>query len=165
MTDEETLRARAETFGSVFILVQYLSRLTDEALEGWGLTTRQWLLLAVLQKTYAGRSPSLTEAAEVYGSSRQNVKQIALALEARGYVRLTPDIADGRTTRIELTGREAIFDDPEGRARTGELLERAFGGLGAEETVVLRDLVTRWVAGLADKWRVDGRAEGTEAAK
>ncbi len=114
------------------------------------LTTRQWLLLAVLTKSFPGRSPSLSEAAEKYGSSRQNVKQIALGLEARGFVRLVPDRDDGRTTRIELTGRVGVFDEPEMVGRASAMLTDACAGLSPDETLTLRDLVRRWLAGVAD---------------
>ena len=88
MRDDELLATRAEVFGSLFVLVQHLSRRADKELADLGLTTRQWLLLAVLINAFPGRSPSLSEAADKYGSSRQNVKQVALGLEARGFVRL-----------------------------------------------------------------------------
>ena len=143
------MRARAEIFGSIFVVVQHLTRRADAELIEVGLTTRQWLLLAVLTKWFAGRDPSLTEAAERYGSSRQNVKQIALGLEARGYLRLVPDPADGRTTRLHLTDRVGIFDQPEAVARAAAMLADATAGLTSEETLVLRDLVVRWLAGVS----------------
>ena len=131
MTDDELLAARAEIFGSIFVVVQHLARRADAELAVLGLTTRQWLLLAVLTKWFPGHSPSLSEAAERYGSSRQNVKQIALGLEARGFVRLVPDRDDGRTTRIELTERVGVFDEPEmvgaGLGDAGGRLRRAVG--------------------------------------
>jgi DNA-binding MarR family transcriptional regulator len=112
------------------------------------LTTRQWLLLAVLTKTLPGSSPSLSEAAEKYGSSRQNIKQIALGLEARGFVRLVPDPADARTTRIELTERVREFDEPRMRDRTAAMLVDVFSGLTPAETGHLLDLAQRWLTAL-----------------
>jgi MarR family transcriptional regulator for hemolysin len=94
-------------------------------------------------------SPSLSEAAEKYGSSRQNVKQIALGLEARGFVRLVPDATDGRTTRIELTERVRLFDEPPMVDRTSAMLDDVFAGLTAHEIRDLRDLSHRWLDGLA----------------
>ena len=128
------------------MIAGHLTRLTDEGLADWGLTTRQWLLLAVLTRGFPGRAPSLSEAAAAYGSSRQNVKQIALGLEARGFLRLAPDPADGRTARLVLTDRVGIFDEPEGQARGRALLEAAFDGLARDDVLALRDLVGRWLA-------------------
>ena len=149
MTDVELLEAQAELFGSVFVLTQHLARLTDAALEPFGLTTRQWLLLAVLVRAFPGHDPSLTEAAERYGSSRQNVKQIAIGLQAHGFVALTADPRDGRTTRLHLTERVATFDEP-GPAETARaLLVDACAGLTPAETATLRDLMLRWLAGIS----------------
>lgn len=148
--DDELLAARAEIFGSIFVIVQHLSRRADAELAVVDLTTRQWLLLAVLTKWFPGHSPSLSEAAERYGSSRQNVKQIALGLEARGFVRLVPDRDDGRTTRIALTERIGVFDEPEMVEQASAMLAAASAGLSAEETLALRDLVRRWLAGVAN---------------
>ena len=142
------LERQAELFGSVFLIAQHLTRRADRELADLGLTTRQWLLLAVLTKTLAGTSPSLSEAAEKYGSSRQNIKQIALGLEARGFVRLVPDAADARTTRIELTDRVREFDDPQMVERTAAMLGDAFAGLTPAEIGNLHDLAQRWLAGL-----------------
>jgi DNA-binding MarR family transcriptional regulator len=148
-TEEELVRARAEIFGSIFVVVQHLTRRTDAELTEVGLTTRQWLLLAVLTKWFVGRDPSLTEAAERYGSSRQNVKQIALGLEARGYLQLVPDPADGRATRLRLTDKVGIFDRPEAVARQAAMLADVTAGLTGAETLVLRDLVVRWLTGVS----------------
>jgi DNA-binding MarR family transcriptional regulator len=151
MTDDELLEARADIFGKIFVLVQHLTRHTDAALAPLGLTTQQWLLLAVLTRGFAGRSPTLTEAAARYGSSRQNVKQIALGLETRGFVRLVPDPDDGRATLLELTDRVAVFDEPATRTRGLALLADATAGLSPDETLVLRDLVRRWLAGVSGR--------------
>jgi DNA-binding MarR family transcriptional regulator len=165
MPDQQHLQAQADVFGGVFILVQYLSRLTDAALEDWGLTTRQWLLLAVLSKSYPNGAPSLTEAAEAYGSSRQNVKQIALGLQARGFLRLVPDPGDGRTTLIELTGKERMFDEPDGQVRSAALLAQAFDGLSRADTLALQSIVGRWVGGLAEEWRAAERRDVPRGAE
>jgi len=147
-TDEELVRARAEIFGSIFVVVQHLTRRADAELAQMDLTTRQWLLLAVLTKWFPGRDASLTEAAERYGSSRQNVKQIALGLEARGYLRLVPDPADGRATRLHVADKVGDFDRPEAVARQAAMLADVTADLTGEETLALRDLVVRWLTGL-----------------
>jgi DNA-binding MarR family transcriptional regulator len=148
MTEEDLLAMRAEVFGSLFVLMQHLSRRADRELADLGLTTRQWLLLAVLTNAFRESSPSLSEAAEKYSSSRQNVKQVALGLEARGFVRLVADPTDARTTRIELTDRVLEFDEPPMVERTSNMLADAFAALTPDETRDLLGLVRRWLAGL-----------------
>ena len=150
MDTRQLLQVRSEAFGSVFLLGQHLTRLADRELAEHGLTTRQWLLLAVLTKVFPDRSPSLSEAAQEYGSSRQNVKQIALGLEAAGFVRLVSDPTDARTTRIETTDRVRLFDEPAMVRRTAAMLDDVFAGLTPDETVAMRDLLRRWLAALTD---------------
>ncbi len=148
MPDSDDLQAQADVFGSLFVVMQHLTRRTDAALADLGLTSKQWLLLAILAQAFKGRSPSLTEAGERYGTSRQNVKQIALGLETRGYLRLVADSRDGRTTRLELTEQARVFDTPEMQARGAALLRDAFTGLEPRDLPVLQDIVHRWLAGL-----------------
>ncbi len=148
MGKRDELEARAEIFGSVFLIAQHLTRRADRELADLGLTTRQWLLLAVLTKTFPGVSPTLSQAAQEYGSSRQNIKQMALGLEARGFVRLVADPADARVTRIEVTELVQAFDEPHMVQRTTAMLTDAFAGLTPRETRDLRDLSRRLLADL-----------------
>ena len=48
-------------------------------------------------------SPTIKELAEIMGSSHQNVKQILLKLEKKGFVRIAADENDKRKQRVELT--------------------------------------------------------------
>jgi DNA-binding MarR family transcriptional regulator len=158
MPDTDAPDARPELFGSLLVLVQDLTRRLDDALVPLGLTSRQWLLLAVLQRWFAGRQPSLTEAAARYGTSRQTVKQVALGLERQGYLRLVLDPADRRTTRLAVTDKVRIFDEPETAARGDAMLEAAFAGLDGAELAQLHRLVVRWLSG------VHARADGGASA-
>lgn len=143
--------AEAELFGTLFVLGQHLTRHTDEALAGYGVTSRQWLLLAVLVRALPGDEPTLTQAAEVYGTSRQNVKQIALQLERRGLVELVPDPGDRRATRIRATPRVAeLFDSPAAVAEQRAFVGRVFADLDDAELDRLGRLVGRCLAGLSD---------------
>jgi DNA-binding MarR family transcriptional regulator len=139
------LEARAELFGSVFVLVQHLGRRMDQALAPFGVTTRQWLLLAVLQQAFPGLQPTLSEAAARYGSSRQNVKQIALALRDAGFLELVPDPADARVTRLRVTDRVRLFDEPAAVAAATRFLDAIYAGLTAADVGRLRDLVVAWL--------------------
>jgi DNA-binding MarR family transcriptional regulator len=148
MTDDEALADRAEAFGTLFVLMQHVSRRADEELAVLGLTSRQWLLLAILANTFAESSPSLSQAAEKYGSSRQNIKQVALGLQDRGFVRLVADPTDRRTTRIALTDRIREFDSPEMVHRTRAMLDDIFAGLTPDEVRTLLTLLRSWLAAL-----------------
>jgi DNA-binding MarR family transcriptional regulator len=136
---------RAEVFGSVFLLAQYLARRGDEALAPLGLTTKQWLLLAIVARRFPGERPTLTEAALWYGSSRQNVKAIAQQLQARGFLRLAADPEDRRALRLQLTAKARVFDAPGEAARLAGVLAELLAGFDGGELVTLRDLLRRWL--------------------
>jgi DNA-binding MarR family transcriptional regulator len=136
---------RAEIFGSVFLLSQYLARRGDEALAPLGLTTKQWLLLAIVARRFPGEDPTLTEAALLYGSSRQNVKAIARQLQTRGFLRLAADPADRRALRLRLTGKARVFDAADEAARLARVLAGLLAGFDGSELVTLRDLLRRWL--------------------
>ena len=140
---------QAELFGAVFVLAQVLARRGDQALEPLGLTTRQWLLLAVLAKGFPGEPPTLSEAADVYGTSRQNVKQIAGQLARSGFVRLEADPRDRRALRLHLTPRAAVFDRPSVARRLSGVLSELCAGLGDAELRRLLGLVGRWLAAVS----------------
>ena len=81
------------------------------------------------------------------------MKQVALGLERRGYLRLVPDRHDRRATRIKLTGKVAILDAPDTRAQRMQVLDSVFGGLGPDKVEALSELVSEWLAIEADKQR------------
>ena len=153
---------RPELFGSLLVLVQHLTRRLDEALIPLGLTSHQWLLLAVLERWFGSGAPSstgneihaasLTEAAARYGSSRQNVKQVALGLERRGFVRLVTDPSDRRTTRLEVTDKVSeVFSAPEIATEGDALLRALFADLDDDELERLHALVVVWLARIGDR--------------
>jgi DNA-binding MarR family transcriptional regulator len=142
---------RHAALGSVFVVAQHLDRLGDVVLAPLGLTTKQWLLLAVVERAFGGRHPTLTEAAAVYGSSRQNVKAIAHGLEAAGYLRIVRDAADRRALRLVPTERVAVFATSEWAAREAAFLAFAFGDLEPAEIARLADLLERWLAAVATR--------------
>ena len=141
-------RLEDEAFGLLFVLTQHLGRRADDALVPFGLTSRQWLLLAVLSRS--AQPPTLSEAAAVYGTSRQNVKQIGLQLAARGYVRLEADPADARATRLVLTEKVAEFDDPAAVAAQRALVGGVFAALSDDELGALESAARATVAHLAE---------------
>lgn len=66
------------------------------------LTTKQWFFLAFLSNLI-DNPPTINEMASLMGSSHQNVKQIALKLEKKGYIEISKDKKDGRSLRLLFT--------------------------------------------------------------
>lgn len=76
--------------------------------------------------------PTVKELAEIMGSSHQNVKQILLKLEKKGFVQITVDEKDKRKQRIELTEYCRVFcaknDD-----MSANIMEKMFEGISEEQ--------------------------------
>jgi DNA-binding MarR family transcriptional regulator len=142
--------SRAEVFGQVFVLYQHLSRRANAELEPLGLTTSQWLLLVVVAHHPDG-APTLTGAAAIYGTSRQNVKQVARQLVERGYLALESDPGDGRALRMHATEKvAATFDGADARVHERRLFEALFQGLDEADVDTLGRLLRTWLSTLID---------------
>ena len=79
--------------------------------------------------------PTVKELAEIMGSSHQNVKQILLKLEKKGFVSITVDEKDKRKQRIYLTDycREFCSKNDE---MTTNIMKKMFAGVSEEQLQV-----------------------------
>lgn len=89
-------------FGSLFVTANLLETLLDRAFFEYGITTKQFLMLITIQSLFE-TPPTMQEAARAMGTSHQNIKQIALNLERRGFLNLMKDESDARITRLVPT--------------------------------------------------------------
>jgi DNA-binding MarR family transcriptional regulator len=118
----------------------------DRALAPLDLTHAQYVLLAsLLGLGNAGIRPTQRELADHTGLEPLYVSKLSRALESAGLLRRTPDPADSRAVRLDLT--------PRGEESTERavvvvhtLMDRHFaplGGLGSKATAdFVRDLTT-----------------------
>ena len=97
-----------ELFGTVFLLAESWKHLLDNLLKPEGLSAKQWMLLASIE-ALGPEAPTLGQAAALYGTSRQSVKQLALRLERKGFLEMRPDPTDRRSLRLHLTPRHHEF--------------------------------------------------------
>lgn len=124
----EDLNKKAHIFGSIFMLANRLQVLGDKF--DRNITIKQWMLLAGIYKLtdIHGKEsslPTISEAANFIGYSRQNVKKMALILERQEFLNLRKDLADARILRISLTEKcLKYFKNRE--QRETEFLERLF---------------------------------------
>jgi DNA-binding MarR family transcriptional regulator len=128
-----------QVFRLVIALAQELRTLMDQRLAPEGLTTQQAALLTVIE--IAGR-PSMTEAARALATTHQNVKQLALALQRKGFLKIVPDTRDARSKRLVTTARHEAFwaqRNPHDHSAVAQWL----CGLRADETALLVRLLAK----------------------
>jgi DNA-binding MarR family transcriptional regulator len=97
---------RIRTFRLILLLAQELRTLMDQRLRADGLTTQQAALITAVEAIGA---PSLSQAAAALGSTHQNAKQIATALERKGFLRIDPDDGDRRVRRLVTTAKSRAY--------------------------------------------------------
>jgi len=97
-------------FGSIQIVANKKETLLERELKEFDITFKQWFLTVVIENTF-NTPPTLKETAKAMGSSHQNVKQIALKLEQKGFIILEKDKKDSRVKRIRLTEESYKFSE------------------------------------------------------
>ena len=125
------LELQVNVFGSLFQLANQLQAAGDRYLAGDKLTTKQWFLIVAVGQ-FTDTEPTITETAELMGTSRQNVKQLALKLEKRGFMRIARDARDTRIYRLRLTNQCTAFWNGR-QAQDAAFVARVFHGLTAQE--------------------------------
>ena len=93
---------RVRTFRLVVVLAQRFRTLMDARLQEEGLTTQQAALITIVDDL---DSPTLSQVAARLGSTHQNARQIASALQRKDLLTITPDPDDGRALRLRTTDR------------------------------------------------------------
>ena len=132
------LDARYLAFGLLFTASNRLETVGDHYLGE--LTAKQWYLLLVLT-TFFDRPPTLTQLAGQMGSSRQNVKQLALKLAAKGFVELVDDPRDRRALRVRPTPRLAAYQQRR-QAQDAAFIDRLFADCEGDLAAASRLLQT-----------------------
>lgn len=77
-------------------------------------------------------APTLNKLAEVMGSSHQNVKQILIKLEKKGFVAMTSDREDKRKQRITLTKHCMDFCE-QNESESIRMISQLFQGINNEQ--------------------------------
>lgn len=94
------------------------------------LTGRQCSLIASIG-TFE-EPPTLGQLAECEGSSHQNIKQMALKLQEKGYVKLLSDSSDARKIRVTATKKGHDFCKRH-RASEERFMEMLFDGVSGKD--------------------------------
>jgi DNA-binding MarR family transcriptional regulator len=143
----ETTKAQVfDTFAKIFLLNNKLQYIIDKELQKDQLTTKQFLLIAAVEKAF-DHPPSLKEVAYALGTSHQNAKQIANQLQRKGFIAMEKDPNDRRVTRLKVTEKNRRYWD----SRAGEHEEVVLGlfnFLSEEEIVLLHSTINKMLSGL-----------------
>lgn len=136
-------------FGTLFTLSNKLQLLGDRL--DPKLTVKQWLFLAGIMRC-GHDAPTLSEIAARIGSSRQNVKKMALILEKQGFVNMNKDPFDARMLRVRLTDmcREHLKQREEMETR---FIEDVFSGFAPSELSALSNLIKKLEKNVHDMGR------------
>ena len=88
-------------------------------------------LFAIICINLCKEPPTLNDLSDVMGSSHQNVKQILLKLESKGFVSMITDAKDKRKQRITVTDKcRAFMEERDNRSRSSaEIIGLIFEGI------------------------------------
>jgi MarR family transcriptional regulator, transcriptional regulator for hemolysin len=140
MNEIDILEKQKYIFKKLFLLSNRLQTVGDKILTG-EMTIMQWLLtVAVLQ--YKDSSPTLSEVAQLMGSSRQNVKQIAVKLQKENFLTIDKDGQDTRITRLKLTEKSCFFWQKRNEEIRNFLVE-IFNELNKDDIELLYDCLNK----------------------
>ena len=130
---------RIATFRLIVLVAQQLRTLMDQLLREDGLTTQQAALTSVVDALGA---PSLSETAHALGTTHQNAKQIAAALERKGFLRIAADKRDARVRRLRTTAKSRRHWNRRSPDDQQQVLDW-FEDLNADEAKTLFELLLR----------------------
>jgi DNA-binding MarR family transcriptional regulator len=131
----DILQKQKYIFGSIFLISNKLQVIGDQYMGVDGMTTKQWFLTAMISQ-FVDKPPTLSEVADMMGSSRQNVKQLALKLEEKGFLKIEKDEQDARALRLKLTDKSKEFWDRR-EEKDNEYISNLFEDFDQEEIDVI----------------------------
>lgn len=108
MKDISGIGDREFVFAMLLLIANKMDTLLERTLSKYNITSKQWFLLLVLFNTFE-KAPTMKELANEMGSSHQNVKQVALKLQEKGFLVLEKDKNDLRATRLIPTEKSHQF--------------------------------------------------------
>jgi DNA-binding MarR family transcriptional regulator len=145
LPDEDAARlgedgaVRVRTFRLIVLVAQELRTLMDQLLRGDGLTTQQAAMIIVVDLL---GTPSLSQAAAALGTTHQNARQLADALQRKGFLQISTDQADARVRRLSTTAKSTSYWRDRSAADQQQVLDW-FGDLTPAEAQTLFDLLAK----------------------
>ena len=93
--------------------------------------------------------PSINELAEIMGSSHQNIKQILLKLEKKGFIDFIADETDKRKQRIVLTEKTRTFCESHDE-ESEKIVHGIFAGIDPQEIAITIKTILQMEKNLED---------------
>jgi DNA-binding MarR family transcriptional regulator len=125
----------------LFLVQQRWGYYINKKLAGDKITTKQWLMMIVIENAFV-HDPSMQEVADALSITHQNVKQLAVRLEARGFLKIERDPDNRRILRLRTTDESREYWEK----RSPEDLKsiaRIFEGLDNEELKSLFEIMVK----------------------
>jgi len=139
----------------LFMIEQRWNYVIDKEMERDGLTTKQFLMLLIIQRLFRS-PPSIREVADAMSMTHQNVKQVAANMERRGFLTLERDEKNRRIIRLKVTEQCRVFWEKRAVDDIPSVLA-LFENLSDDEMKALFDLMTK-VEQKAEQLYADARA-------
>lgn len=139
--DKNTQAQMQAVFTSLFVLQNRMQTAGDKLQRK--ISMKQWLLLAMVEA--CPEPKTLTRVATLMGCSRQNVKKLALALEAKGFVKL--EQGSRHSLQVVLTDKAAAYNE-QISPRHAQALRLIFADFSSEEVDQLFGLYRKLYAGI-----------------
>jgi len=86
----------------LFLIQQRWGYIIGKELSEDHITTKQWLMMIVISNAF-NHAPSMQEVADALSITHQNVKQLAVRLEDRGFLKIKRDPKNRRILRLKVT--------------------------------------------------------------
>ncbi|WP_414469107.1 MarR family winged helix-turn-helix transcriptional regulator [Methanobacterium sp. ACI-7] len=86
----------------LFLIQQRWGYVINKDLSEDRITTKQWLMMIVIANAF-NHAPSMQEVADALSITHQNVKQLAVRLEDRGFLKIERDPNNKRILRLKVT--------------------------------------------------------------
>ena len=83
---------------------------------------------AIICISFCKEAPTINDLSEILGSSHQNVKQILLKLEKKGFIKFEKDKQDKRKQRIVVTKACLKFCE-QNNATSSQIMQKMFEGI------------------------------------
>lgn len=148
MNIEDTVNSRKLDFEGIppsYYLLGLLSAFENrfQAMADSQMQEISWKqFFAIICINLCKQPPTLRELSDVLGSSHQNVKQILLKLEAKGYIEFFRDANDKRKQRIRLTKKCIRFCE-KNNEMSMKIMSKMFEGIPEKDIKTTIRTITR----------------------